>query len=184
MTIQETAEIMDILTIAYPQFYNGRNAPDPEKSLALWASMFREDGVVLVVAAVKALIVSEQSNFPPSIGAVKAKIRQITTPKELTEGEAWALVARAVRRLDWLNPGKAFLSLPEDIRQCVHDPSVLVEWGKAEESSLSTVIASNFQRTYRAKKAANREYEALPPDIKTMIDGMTEKIGLEATNEQ
>ena len=24
MTLQETAQIMDILTIAYPQFYNGK----------------------------------------------------------------------------------------------------------------------------------------------------------------
>lgn len=37
MTIQETAQIMDILTIAYPQFYSGRSAPEPEKALILWS---------------------------------------------------------------------------------------------------------------------------------------------------
>ena len=65
--------------------------------MSLWAEMFREDDVALVAAAVKALIVAEASSFPPTIGQVKARLRQITTPQEMTEGEAWALVAAAIR---------------------------------------------------------------------------------------
>lgn len=55
MTLQETAQIMDILTIAYPQFYNGKNAPDPQKALILWSSMFADDDAAVVAAAIKAL---------------------------------------------------------------------------------------------------------------------------------
>jgi hypothetical protein len=180
MTLQETAQIMDILTIAYPQFYNGKNAPDPQKALILWSSMFADDDAAVVAAAIKALIVSDPGNFPPSIGTVKAKVRQITAPQERTEGEAWAIVAKAVRKLDWNDPEKAYRSLPNDIQRCVHDPSVLVDWAKTDENTFSTVIASNFQRSYRARRAADREYDALPPDIKAMIGSMTEQKSLEA----
>lgn len=179
MTIEETAQVMDLLTVAYPQFYGGRNAPDPEKALVLWASLFQEEDVGLVVAAVKALIVSDTSGYPPGIGAVKARVRQLTQPRERTEGEAWGLVVQAVKGLDWNHPDRAFQALPEDIRQCVHSPSVLVEWAKTDESVFSTVTASNFQRTYRARCAAQREYAALPSEIQAMLGGTADRMALE-----
>ena len=55
MTLQETATIMDILTAAYPHFYGGKRAPDEKNTLSLWASVFADDDVRLVAAAVKAL---------------------------------------------------------------------------------------------------------------------------------
>ena len=97
MTIEETAQVMDILTTAYPRFYSGKDAPDPEKALMLWASMFEADDVGVVMAAVKALIACDGKGYPPHIGAVKARIRQITIPQEMTEAEAWALVSRAIK---------------------------------------------------------------------------------------
>lgn len=59
MTRQETGIIMDILTTAYPAFYNGRNAPDMRMTVNLWAEMFAEDDVKIVAAAVKALIATD-----------------------------------------------------------------------------------------------------------------------------
>ena len=52
MTRRQTGIIMDILSTAYPQFYAGADAPDPAKTVALWAEMFAEDDVVMVAAAV------------------------------------------------------------------------------------------------------------------------------------
>ena len=45
MTRQETGIIMNILTTAYPRFYSGQDAPDPRKTMSLWAEMFRDDPV-------------------------------------------------------------------------------------------------------------------------------------------
>lgn len=178
MTIQETAQIMDILTIAYPQFYSGRNAPDPEKALELWAGMFSGDDVIIVAAAVKALIASESGNFPPSIGAVKARIRQITTPQEMTEGEAWALVLRAVSRGIY-NAKDEFERLPKLIQGVVGSHNQLREWAMMDADTVQSVVASNFQRSYRARAAANKDYAALPPDVRALVDGMAGKLALE-----
>lgn len=77
MTIQQTGEVMNLLSAAYPLFYSGRNAPDPAQTLKLWADQFSGDPVDLVESAVRALIDTNGKSSPPTIGAVKAKMRQI-----------------------------------------------------------------------------------------------------------
>ena len=111
MTLQETAQIMDILTIAYPQFYNGKNAPDPQKALILWSSMFADDDAAVVAAAIKALIVSDPGNFPPSIGTVKAKVRQITAPQDRRRSLGDRCKGRSQAGLE--RPGKGISVAPE-----------------------------------------------------------------------
>lgn len=177
MTIQETAQIMDILTVAYPQFYSGRNAPDPQKALSLWAGMFADDDVIIVAAAVKALIATDTGNFPPSIGAVKARIRQITTPQEMTEGEAWALVLRAISRSAY-NAREEFDKLPKLLQSVVGSPNQLRDWAMMDSDTVQSVVASNVQRSYKARAAANRDYAALPADVKALVDSMADKLAL------
>lgn len=77
MTLQQTGGIMNLLSAAYPWFYSGRNAPDPAQTLKLWADQFSGDPVDLVESAVRALIDTNGKSSPPTIGAVKAKMRQI-----------------------------------------------------------------------------------------------------------
>ena len=96
MTRQETGIIMNILATAYPRFYAGADVPDPEQTLNLWAGMFDEP-VELVAAAVKALIATDSKGYPPHIGAVKAKIRQLTERPQMAPQEAWGLDRKSTR---------------------------------------------------------------------------------------
>ena len=41
-------------------------------------------------------------------------------------------------------------------------------------STIQSVVASNFQRSYRAKETRRRELEALPSDVRLMIDSIAE----------
>lgn len=178
MTIQETAQVMDILTTAYPPFYAGKNAPDPEKALTLWASMFEGDDVGIVLAAVKALIACDDKGFPPHIGAVKGRIRQITQPQEMTEGEAWSLVSRALKNANY-GAREEFDQLPPLIQRLVGSPNQLREWAQLDTDTVQAVIASNFQRSYRARAKSQREYDALPSDVRALSDGLAGKLALE-----
>lgn len=168
MNVAETSQIMDILAAAYPRFYAGNEAPDPESVLSLWATMFAEDDFMIVAAAVKALIAGDVKGFPPVIGQVKARIRQITKPQEMTEGEAWALVARAIRNSTY-DSRKEFDALPDYIQRIVGAPSQLREWGTMDSDTVHSVVASNFQRAYRAKAEHRRNYDALPGDVKQLV---------------
>lgn len=167
MTRQETGIIMDILTTAYPAFYNGRNAPDMRMTVNLWAEMFAEDDVKIVAAAVKALIATDDKGFPPHIGAVKGRIRQISNPDEMTEQEAWALISKALRDGDY-NAEAEFAKLPPLVQDVVHDPRQLREWSMMDESTVQSVVASNVQRSFRAKAQSRRDFEALPKDVQAL----------------
>lgn len=167
MTRQETGIIMDILTTAYPAFYNGRNAPDMRMTVNLWAEMFAEDDVKIVAAAVKALIATDDKGFPPHIGAVKNRIRQISNPDEMTEQEAWTLISNALRNSSY-NAEEEFSKLPPIIQDVVHAPQQLREWARMDEATVQSVVASNLQRSFRAKAQSRRDFEALPKDVQAL----------------
>lgn len=167
MTRQETGIIMDILTTAYPAFYNGRNAPDMRMTVNLWAEMFAEDDVKIVAAAVKALIATDDKGFPPHIGAVKGRIRQISNPDEKTEQEAWTYIAKALRNSSY-NAEEEFSKLPPILQDVVHAPQQLREWARMDEATVQSVVASNLQRSFRAKAQSRRDFEALPNDVQAL----------------
>ena len=177
MTRQETGIIMDILATAYPRFYAGPDAPDPEKAVALWAEMFAEDDVAVVAAAVKALIATDDKGFPPHIGAVKAKVRQITQPSGMTPQEAWNLVAKAIRNSAY-ESREEYDKLPKDIQRLVGSPNQLRDWALMDSDTVHSVVASNFQRSFSIRQKADNDFKALPRDVQAMIGSVAERMAL------
>lgn len=171
MTFEETGIIMDILKTAYPRFYSGPNAPDKVKTLRLWAEMFIHDDVALVAAAVKALIETDAKGFPPHIGAVKATLRLLVSDEELTEAEAWGIVAKAIRNSTY-GSQEEFEKFPPVIKRIVGNPAQLREWGMMDSETVHSVVASNFQRSYRTALQREREIAKLPPDVKAIIGNL------------
>lgn len=177
MTMQETGIIMDILSTAYPRFYAGREAPDPRKAMALWAEMFSGDPVELVAAAVKALIATDVKGFPPHIGAVKEKLRQISQPAQMSPAEAWGMVWRAVQRSGY-NSREEFDRLPDTLKRLVGSPEQLKAWSQMDADTVQSVIGSNFQRSYQARAGQEAEFQALPQDVKKLAMAVSERLTL------
>lgn len=177
MTRQETGIIMDILATAYPRFYAGPDAPDPEKAVALWAEMFAEDDVAVVAAAVKALIATDDKGFPPHIGAVKAKVRQITQPSGMTPQEAWNLVAKAIRNSAY-ESREEYDKLPREVQRLVGSPNQLRDWALMDSDTVHSVVASNFQRSFSTRQKADNDFKALPRDVQAMIGTVAERMAL------
>ena len=167
MTAYETGAVMDVLTAAYPQFYAKISPDDMAKTIALWAEMFAEDSVNTVKLALKALIATDEKGFPPHIGAVKAKIRQLTQDEPLSETAAWAIVSKAIRRSTYYSH-EEFDKLPPVLQRVVHSPEQLREWAMSDGVNLETVIASNFQRSYREISRREQAFAALPGDIQRL----------------
>ena len=183
MTFEETGIIMDILTTAYPRFYSGPDAPDRTKTLTLWAEMFIHDDVALVAAAVKALIETDAKGFPPHIGAVKAKRRLITGGDELTEAEAWGMVAKAIRNSAY-GSREEFEKLPSAIRRIVGSPSQLREWAQMDSETVHSVVASIFQRSYKVVAQREREIAKLPPEVKALVGKLADDRKMDALPEK
>ena len=185
MTREETLAIMAVLKAAFPNYYKDMKRTDAEGIVNLWASMFADEPVELVKAAVHTYIVTPGNHFPPHVADIKAAIHRITQPRELSEIEAWALVERAIRGAS-MSPqsmmyrngetdGKTsaerkFEALPPLLRRIVGNPGQLAAWAAMDEETVGTVISSNFQRSYRAIAAKEREYQALPNEVRSMMD--------------
>ena len=175
MNREETLSIMAVLRGAYPMYYRDMNRDDAESVVALWTEMFKDDDAQVVALAVKAHIANDKKGFPPHIGAIKEAIVKITTPEEMTEQEAWNLVRNALRVHPW-DAAAEFEKLPPVLQRLVGSPDQLREWAAMNVKELQTVVASNFQRSYKARAAHERELLSLPGDVREAMvqiaDGM------------
>lgn len=175
MTRQETVHILAILKGAYPHFYKDMTASELENVVDLWSAMLSNYAAEEVAAAVKAHIASDTKGFAPVIGSIISSIQKNRSRNEMTEMEAWSYVQRAVSRAGWY-AREEFTKLPPLIQELVGSPEQLHAWSNLSDHELQTVTASNFQRSFRNKIAAVKEYQSLPEDVKSQIaeiaDGM------------
>ena len=181
MTKTETVQVLAILKAAYPHFYRNASKQDALTAVNLWHELFADDSADVVAAAVKALIATDEKGYPPHIGAVKARMRQLTSKPCMTEAEAWAKVMQAIRKSGYSCKAE-FDKLPEDLQDLVGSPSQLREWGMMDIQTLQSVVSSNFQRSYRERKKKAEEYAALPEDIKRLSAAVIHKIALETSD--
>lgn len=177
MNREEVLMVMTVLRGAYPQFYRGITAKEAEATVSLWAEMFAEDDVAIVAAAVKALIATDDKGFPPHIGAVKAKVRQITQPSGMTPQEAWNLVAKAIRNSAY-ESREEYDKLPREVQRLVGSPNQLRDWALMDSDTVHSVVASNFQRSFSIRQKADNDFKALPRDVQAMIGSVAERMAL------
>ena len=85
------------------------------------------------------------------------------------------MVARAIRNGTY-GAKKEFDALPQVIQRLVGSPNQLKEWAAMDADVVSSVVASNFQRSYKARVASERELLSLPGDVRaamqSLADGM------------
>lgn len=175
MDRNETKEIICMIAGIYPSFYKDASKAEKSRTVDLWASLFSEEPFELVSAALKSFIVSDEKGFAPSPGQLKAKIRTMLEPSPMTEVEAWQIVSKAIRNSGYMENARAeHEKLPELIKRIVK-PEQLREWALQDASSLQTVVASNFMRSFREKSVQADRYERLPADVKAAIGKFTVK---------
>lgn len=171
MERSDVLKIMAVLRGAYPQFYRNIDRKEAEDTVNLWLDMFRQDDPQIVAAAVKSVIEGDEKGFPPTIGQVKAKMRLLTGSEEMTEAEAWELVARAIRN-GLYGAQDEFDKFPPIIRRIVGSPNTLREWARMDTETVHSVVSSNFQRSFRAISAKEREYARLPAEVKELVQSL------------
>ena len=172
MNLKESAQVLFALKTAYPNScYRTMSEQEILDSAKVWATMFNETEGSVVMAGVKAYILSDSKGFPPAIGQINHLIRKNEKGSGLSEMEAWALVRRAICNSGY-ESGKEFASLPPLVQLAVGSPSMLKSWAMMDSDEVDSVIASNFQRTFRAK-VKNAEFENL------LTSDVMEKLGIQ-----
>lgn len=169
MTRDDVIKIMSVLRGAYPHFYRDISKQEAYDTINLWTDMFSRDDASIVSAAVKSLIDGDDKGFPPTIGQVKAKMRLLVGSDELTEAEAWNLVSKAVKN-GLYGAVEEFEKLPPAVKRIVGSLSQLRDWASMDSDTLHSVVASNFQRSYKVVATREKEIAALPDDVKKLIN--------------
>lgn len=92
----------------------------------------------------------------------------ISAGDEMTEAEAWGIVAKALRNSAY-GSREEFDKFPPVIKRIVGSPSQLREWSMMDSETVHSVVASNFQRSYKAIAQREKELAKLPPDVKALV---------------
>ena len=161
MTRVETIAVLALLKAAYPNFYKGMPQTDLQAVVNLWSLHFAGEDADTVTAAVHTLISSRTEGYPPTIGAVKEQIDNLTAKDALSETEAWAMVSKAARN-GLYGYREEFEKLPEPVKKAVGTPEQLRAWAMMPADEVESVVASNFRRSYRDNARREKENRLLP----------------------
>lgn len=173
MNKAETVKIISILQINYPDNFRGKSEAVIEATVNLWARAFVDDAYAVVSAAVMSHIVYDPNRFMLPIGVIKAKIADMLKPDEMTEQEAWGLVAKALRNSTY-GADEEYAKLPPAVQRAVGGASQLRDWAMMDTETVQSVVASNFQRSYRVTSQRERDWEKLPSGVKQFVEELTE----------
>ena len=121
-----------------------------------------------VSAALDALVVT--SDFAPTVGQLARKVQELKSAPQMGEMEAWALARKCIQ-------GNAeYDELPEPIRKALGSKTHVKSMG-LDENFNANVAMSQFLRAYRTEIEREREYAAMPANVKRLIDSTCARIG-------
>ena len=175
MTREDTVKLLSLLKAAYPHSFKDMTKADAEAMLILWQRMFAGDDPALVSAAVDALISSRTVGYSPTPGEVKEQMQRLRKTNELDELSAWALVSKACRN-GLYGYREEFAKLPQEVQDAVGAAEQLRAWAMMDTDTVESVVASNFQRNYRASRERQKELEKLPTNVREMLAGLADQL--------
>ena len=175
MTIEEAVKIITLIRMNYPDTMKGMSDNERLAYAKMWHSFFEHDDADLVAEAVRSFMATSMERFAPNIGQIKEQMRKLTKPEQMSESEAWGLVYNALRNGSY-GYKEEFDKLPPMVQRIVGSPEMIREWAQLDGETVQSVVASNFQRSYRAIAKQQEEWDKLPPGyrehMRQLADGM------------
>lgn len=163
-------EAAKLLALVHQLYTNAKPADDLLAQTGAWALVLDKWSYQQMEAALMAFAANDVKGFPPSPGQLIDTALNLTQKgDDLTEQEAWSLVQKALTNGTY-GYREEYDKLPPLVRACVGSPNQLREWALADASAVSTVTASNFMRSYRAKKASKERYARTPEFIQAVSE--------------
>ena len=175
----ETLKIFSVIKAEYRNHFKDISAVDANAMVDLWTEMFADVDYGIVGAAVKSYILTNTSGHPPKVGQINELIKKLTEPEPMTEQEASNLIFKALSNSIY-NAESEYEKLPPILQTLVGSPNMLREWAMMDSDTVKSVIASNIMRSYRVAEERQRVKEALPSNIRAMLEEASNRLSLEA----
>lgn len=178
MTLEETSKILAVIKKEYPHAFKDLTQQEKMDKVAFWQEMFAEDDYGVVGAAVKAYIATDTTGYAPIVGQLKELIRKLTQPEQMSEQEAVNLILRAAAHSIYCSE-EEYERLPPICQRLVGSPAKLKQWAMMDADTVNSVVASNLMRSYKAIAQKEKEYQALPSNVKAVLEGVKNSLLLE-----
>ena len=181
MTRDDMKKILAVINSSFPNW----KIENISLTIDTWFNFLGHYTYEEVNKAVQTYVLSDSTGFAPSIGQINNLINTIneTISGELTEMEAWNMVAKALRRSGW-HAEEEFAKLPPTIQRAVGSAQMLHNWG-LDENYNESVVMSNFQRSYRAVVEQAKQIRRMPLDIQHMIqEKQNEKLRIKFSKDE
>lgn len=169
MTRTDVITVLKILKVAYPTFYSRMRREDADDTVAVWCEMFRDENVDVVKLALYQVI-AEHDNFPPSIGEIKTKIRELVAAATgtHTDEELWQTLKTAVGN-GLYGAREEYAALPDEVRRYLGSPNTLRELAQTDTETLNTVVHGQFLRQIGAIRERVKFDRETPEEMKRLI---------------
>ena len=179
MTREETVNLIRSIVSLYPNW----KPEDLTATVNAWTWALEEYPAPAIKAALQIYIRTNKTGFAPSVSQLIGAIHAPKENEQLSEGEAWALVKRAIQDGNY-HAVERFNDLPEIVQRAVGNPNMIQQWAATDSDEVNTVIMSNFQRTYKAILSKQTFTDKVPLQIADIVRGISEKVSGQALIEQ
>lgn len=156
MTKKEILMMLNILKVAYPNFYKNVNKEEIEDSVNLYEVMFKDFDGKIVLLAVHELI--NTFKYPPTIADIKEKIYQLTNVEDKSSSELWEYLLTAIRNGNY-HSEEEFERLPEIVKEYIRSPRQLQEMAQMDSDVIHSVVKGQFLKQIETIKERFKEYE-------------------------
>ena len=145
--------------------------PD-QGAFEVWYTLLKDLPYAAASAAIQRHMMTEK--FPPTIADIRRMAAENSAPVDdsISELEAWSIVYKAIRNLQWDAPEKEFDKLPDLCKKAVGTPANLREMAQMDTNTVESVEQSHFIRAYRTAKQQRQNYSVLSNGLKQQINAM------------
>ena len=171
MTRENTVDLIRSIVSLYPNW----KPENLTETVNAWHWALEEYPAAIVKAALQIYVKTNNTGFAPSVSQIIGCMHKPSEVEQLSEGEAWNMVKRAIQDSAY-HSEERFNELPPIIQRCVGSANMLFQWGQTDSDTVNTVIMSNFQRTYRAVLSKQDFNNKVPEQISDVVKGLADKL--------
>lgn len=171
MTVEETKKLLITINALYPNW----KVENPEATTQAWSWALADYPADGINAALQIYLKTDKSGFAPSVPQLIGAMHKPIENEQLSEGEAWALVKKAIQDGNY-HAEERFNELPPLVRRAVGGAGMIRQWAQTDSDEVNTVVMSNFQRTYRAILSKQDFRERIPEPLYDLVKGLAEKV--------
>ena len=180
MTREQTVDLVRSIVNIFPNW----KPENLTETVNAWHWALEEYPAEAIKGSLQIYLKTNKSGFAPSVSQLIDGMHKPKDQDRMTEGEAWYLVKKAIADSAY-NAKERFDELPAEVQRAVGGVEMLRAWGQMDSEEVNSVVASNFQRTYKAVIAQQEYAERVPAAISDMVKQLSDgarpdRIGVKA----